>query len=315
LIDAATGIVTGSAYEEDKITRLTLPGSNLCNNGNSAIKLNPLINNYTQVLSGDLPDRCVKSGVIFFDKAVILVRNPYTAIWSEHQRRVTRSQLSKMRFSIFDQNDWILDADELSKAFDEIRNRDYDMIEAQYGSENVMYIRYEDLIDKNNRISELKKLVLFLGYDISEERLKCAFIEAENTEFIRIVESVTILNPLDWIQREPNRKSNNLEVYGELRVDSIYSNPLVCHMWQIFNVSASRHGYSIWGNITCDGEDKLVIPQKSTRRQRYAGTTLSLPRMQQVPPERRVDLSLKKSSKHFSEEDMPSEFMRREYIQ
>ena len=79
--------------------------------------------------------------------------------------------------------------------------QDFQEVEERVGKENVVYVRYEDLLDKEKRRGELKKLVRFLGVEGEEEmqtqrerhthtggkgeeerRLECAFILADRPE-------------------------------------------------------------------------------------------------------------------------------------
>ena len=41
----------------------------------------------------DGPDKCKTGGIPYFERAVLLIRDPFDSIWSEFQRRVTKSHV------------------------------------------------------------------------------------------------------------------------------------------------------------------------------------------------------------------------------
>lgn len=55
----------------------------------------------------------------------------------------------------------------------------YRQILGTFTSNDVLIVKFEDLKDKTKRLSELNKVVQFLGYSKEELRFNCAFTLAE----------------------------------------------------------------------------------------------------------------------------------------
>jgi hypothetical protein len=180
LVEYATGTYTGSSFDEDRALKRLLPGTRYCDFTVSMAKMHPNDTNFTRIITGDLPGKCLKGGIEYFDKAILVIRNPYDAIWSEHQRRLTKSHTGSLEEYSFDWGAWFYNANELSGSYQAMVDYDYSMAESTFGSDGILYIRYEDLLDKGKRLQQLEKMTRFLGYSPSSEQLKCAFIQAEN---------------------------------------------------------------------------------------------------------------------------------------
>jgi hypothetical protein len=96
LIEHATGIYTGSVYN-DRTLLSALPGELTCNWRVSVIKVHPHTHSFADLYSGrfhsDGNQKCKRGGVKRFERAVLLIRNPFDSIWSEYQRRITQSHV------------------------------------------------------------------------------------------------------------------------------------------------------------------------------------------------------------------------------
>ena len=93
LIDFASGIYSGSVYDDSALFRV-LPGEKMCNKMVSVIKAHPHIQTFKILSSGNLlPKKCTTGNITHFNRAIFLVRNPYHAIWSEYQRRMSGSHV------------------------------------------------------------------------------------------------------------------------------------------------------------------------------------------------------------------------------
>ena len=92
---ACLGIFTGSVYN-DRTLIDALPGEYNCDRNVSVIKVHPHTHSFSELNSGIIHsdnDKCAKNGITKFERAVMLIRNPYDSIWSEYQRRLTQSHV------------------------------------------------------------------------------------------------------------------------------------------------------------------------------------------------------------------------------
>lgn len=95
LIEHATGIYSGSIYNDATLVN-ELPGEFTCDRSVSVIKVHPHTHTATKLLNGGFHSdnmKCKRGGLRQFDKAILLVRDPFDSIWSEFQRRVTQSHV------------------------------------------------------------------------------------------------------------------------------------------------------------------------------------------------------------------------------
>jgi len=89
LIEHATGILTGSVYN-DKTLLEALPGEFKCNWQVSAVKVHPHTHTFDDLRTGRFHSddgKCKRGKVQKFERAILLIRNPFDSIWSEFQRR------------------------------------------------------------------------------------------------------------------------------------------------------------------------------------------------------------------------------------
>ena len=71
-------------------------GEFTCDKRVSVIKVHPHTHSFDELNSGFFGSddgKCERGGISRFKQAVLLIRNPFDAIWSEYQRRVTRSHV------------------------------------------------------------------------------------------------------------------------------------------------------------------------------------------------------------------------------
>jgi hypothetical protein len=108
LIERATGVYTGSVYN-DKTLLDALPGEFTCDWSVSVVKVHPHTHTFKDLYDGTFnsdANKCKRGSVKRFERAVLLIRNPYDSIWSEYQRRVTQSHVSGIPKSKFDWHRW-----------------------------------------------------------------------------------------------------------------------------------------------------------------------------------------------------------------
>jgi len=232
LIEHATGIYSGSVYD-DKTLLEALPGEFTCNWQVSVVKVHPHTHPFEELHSGKFVsdhNKCKKGGVKRFERAVLLIRNPFDSIWSEYQRRLTQSHVEGVRRKNFDWSRWQANAAAMSNSYHKMWSVQYAGIEAAFEKQNILYIRYEDLKDKSKRVETLAKVARFLHVDASDERLECSFLLSESTKAHRSIDP-------------------KVEMIKEVA----FTKELVCRMWALFGTYASRHNYSVWGGHNCEG--------------------------------------------------------------
>ncbi len=65
--------------------------------------------------------KCKKGGVKQFERAILLIRNPYDSIWSEYQRRITQSHVEGIPKDSFDWHRWQANAAALSHSYKNVK--------------------------------------------------------------------------------------------------------------------------------------------------------------------------------------------------
>ena len=116
LIEHATGIYSGSVYN-DKSLLEALPGEFTCNFQVSVIKVHPHTHPGIELVDGSFSSddhKCLRSNLRKFERALLLVRDPFDSIWSEYQRRVTQNHVLGIRNETFDWYRWTANAANLA---------------------------------------------------------------------------------------------------------------------------------------------------------------------------------------------------------
>jgi hypothetical protein len=244
LIEYGSGIYTGSVYNDDKLLT-ALPGEFTCNWQVSAVKAHPHTHRASDLLSGHYlsdNDKCRKGNIQRFERFVLLIRDPFDSIWSEFQRRVSQSHVAGIPKDSFSWHRWQANAMNLAHAYFDMWKLDHEVIERQLPSSSYLYVKYEDLKDKGNRHQALEKIVSFLRLPSTSsmsskflmKRLECAFLLADNRQYAhRTIDKSTFMTK-----------------------DLAYLEEIVCRMWALFGVYASKYGYSPFNGFNCDGYPK-----------------------------------------------------------
>lgn len=240
LIEHATGVYTGSVYNDASLLQ-ALPGEFTCDWRVSAVKVHPHTHEFSRLngASGGFnsdANKCKRGNIPRFERAVLLIRDPFDSIWSEFQRRVTQSHVEGILKSTFNWPRWQANAANLAHQYLTMWEVHYMGIERAYRPEDVLYIRYEDLKDKDRRIHALNQLVTFLKLPVStaasiapeREQLECAFVLADN-----------------------ERAHRSVDVDIEMTKAVAYTAPLACRMWALFGKYAGTHGYGPWPGANC----------------------------------------------------------------
>ena len=177
LIEYSTGVYTGSVYNDSVLAEI-LPAEGLCHHFVSAIKVHPHTHGYRY---GDSPmakgiassnDACLNGGITSINKIILLVRNPFDAIWSEHQRRYTNSHSGKISNQDFDESSWYTESTRLAKQYAEMWVHFADIV-MLLDDANILVVKHENL--RSDR-TVLDKILSFLGYDeINARKRDCVF--------------------------------------------------------------------------------------------------------------------------------------------
>ena len=265
LLDYATGIYSGSIYGDPSLLPL-LPGEGRCDRSVIAVKAHPShIDSFDFVPGGSLirlnvsrKPQYAKCARLRFTRAIVVLRDPYRAIWAEYKRHVNwreivvgrpygaESSSTACRHALrsqplhggamlrvcFDAPHFHHHAQHLARSWKHAwfhYNRFRSMRHAQ-----LLQIAYEDLVDKSKRIAVLRKMVKFIGAQsyASDEALQCAFILADNPHIHRSLAT-----------------ERSMEVTS---IQQAYSNAtVVCLMWQFIRRRAVKYGYHPFGGIQC----------------------------------------------------------------
>lgn len=237
LIEYSTGIYTGSVYDDSSLLE-PLPGEFKCNWQVSAVKVHPHTHHFAELRGGTFGsdnNKCNKGNVRRFERVIIVLRDPFDSIWSEFQRRITQSHVSGVRKNRFNWHRWQANAASLAHAYFDMWEIEHMGIERQLKPEDILYIRYEDLKNKEKRVEAMRKIAVFLRFpaDVPDERLECAFVLADNRQAHRSVDD------------------------SMMTKDLAYRPEISCRMWALFGGYASRHNYKPWNNYDCSDYPKI----------------------------------------------------------
>lgn len=247
LIDYSTGVYSGSMYHDRALFDI-LPGERHCNHKVSTIKAHPHLQTFNILSHGNLyPKKCTNGNIHSFQRAILLIRDPFDSIFSEFQRRWSGSHIGGILKSSFNKQKWNSHCGFLSLKYKEMLNIEYNGIISSFGEKNILIIFYEELKNIRLRIEVLKRIVEFLKPDlldssdsieqarfnaIMDHRIKCAFLLAETRNIRR-----ETLDRTDIVQK-----------------DDVYTQVTVCKMWSVFGQAVTQFGlpYRIYKNYSCD---------------------------------------------------------------
>merc|ERR1712228_464942 len=209
-----------------------------------------------------------------FDGIVCIVRNPWNAMWSvfqlwfshyqSHTARIKKNEFDADRFYEF----LYLGAGELSAC--EMWKRQFTVIDFLYSDAlRIVYIQYENLLDKMQRVAEIMKIINHL--------YKLMPINTSNeTQLMFPLQSV--LNKVDFIEYEAlidriecafnytNSKKKNKNIYKRdvanetfISMNEAYSalgRERICKIWHSLKTNAERFGYKqlFYEQYRCEDE-------------------------------------------------------------
>eukprot|EP00981_Chlorochromonas_danica_P010899 scaffold3532_cov182-Ochromonas_danica.AAC.2 len=220
LLEYATGIYSGSV---------------------NVVKVHPHTHTFAELHGVKVPSddgKCNKGNIKRFDRAILVLRDPFDSIWSEFQRRVSKSHVGGILRQEFDWRRWQANAASLSHYYFKMWAVEHAGIERVFKLEDYIYVKYEDLKHPKRRLKALQRMVDFLRLPPSivktEDRIACAFLLAENRHALRSVDRSKFMTK-----------------------EIAYVPEIACRMWALFGKYASQHGYRPWANYNCTGYAKI----------------------------------------------------------
>jgi hypothetical protein len=224
LIEHATGYYSGSVYGDESLLQ-ALPGEYACSPEVVIIKAHPTTHTFRDFEQGGYNHRCTINHV---EKAIMVIRNPFDAIWSDHNRKITRSHVGKILEKDFDRKAWVMNSKRLALKYEEMWSLSYLPFMRKH-PDGYILVQYEDLINPMIQLNLLEKIMNFLQRPIDSKRLECAF----------------------YLANHPTVKRPKVTLDKIMQKVDAYSPALVCELWNIFQVRAKEYGYGIYGNYTC----------------------------------------------------------------
>ena len=269
LIEYSTGYLTGSVNADYNFAA-TLPGEFTCNKSLSILKIHTTDSNYESLINGTYysnENKCQKNSIDIIKQYILVIRNPFDAIWAEFQRHITKKH--SLNIHIYKEDTDLIDKFYIGAIYLSHQIKDmwqqYQEIEKLSLKNDYIYIKYENLLNNTIRINELIKIYNFLNIsnyindnnneDMNiNERLECAFELSDKRSTHRNKNITT--NRLLTLNNNNNTNSNHINNENSdsniLTKYDVYSNiTLVCQMWAIFGYKSSLYGYKPFGNIKC----------------------------------------------------------------
>lgn len=188
LIEASTGIYTGSIYPLDTELMQVFPGEILCSGHVAAIKGHPnafyVCPNITDkdklcfIPNRPETSKCQMGMIETFNRFIFVVRNPINSIFAEFQRQISGTHYGIVSDLTEDEivDQWVSHSLRLALEIkDGWENVIEPMMEVDSKAKTFLVVRYESLVNKSARLPELTRVPSFLQVPPNKERLKCAF--------------------------------------------------------------------------------------------------------------------------------------------
>lgn len=177
-----------------------------------------------------LNQRTCKKGLIdHFERAIVLIRDPFSSFWAEYQRSRSDTHTGGILRAKFDIKDWEEDVLRLASYYKHMWIRDLIPMLSVMKSGNILMVKFEDLL--NDKFRVLNSIVAFLGYSPDSDRINCSFVLANRKESRRA------LNPANFTS-----------------INDVYSNQtLVCRIWKVVGEFTRKYNYtgSRWNTGSC----------------------------------------------------------------
>lgn len=266
LLDYSTGIYTGSIYGDPSLLPL-LPGEGRCDRSVVAIKAHPShidSLDFVPTTGGLLrlnltrKPQYAKCAPYRFNSAIVVVRDPFRAIWAEYKRYVNWREVVAGRPSgegtspacrlalqqqslhsgallraCFDHGHFAHHATHLARQWKHAWFH-YGRFRSQYRAQHLLTISFEDLVNRERRGPVLRQMVDFVNAQprATDDALRCAFTLADSPHIHR-----------------DRRTERSGEV---IPIEAAYANStLVCLMWNFMRRKATKLGYKPFGKVKC----------------------------------------------------------------
>jgi hypothetical protein len=231
LLEQATGFSTGSVYNDPSLKKIFKSEGR--QNNVIAIKAHPNVGGWSGA-------RVLKSFKAR-PPLMLVVRDPFRCIWSEGQRRMSRSKKRKTKgvtgnvHSMQVTREQLLNPPNWSKwlALAAKLADDYTAMWASYemiiasGSDHI-FVTFEKLTDPAQQGDTLKTMIDFIGTGFSDEKRRCAFVASNH----------------DQIKRK--KPEETAEQVATATFDDAFPQELACQIWAALlpgKVIAARLGY------------------------------------------------------------------------
>ncbi|KAJ1428894.1 hypothetical protein B484DRAFT_449636 [Ochromonadaceae sp. CCMP2298] len=192
LVEYATGVYSGSMdttdfeYKETKI----FGGERFCGLRMVMLRSHP---HFFDFLNGKLRfrhnpqrDKCKKGLIREMKRIILLVRNPYDALWSNYQLLHHLSHAEYLTTSTFNEQDWGSLVPHMAMQFNSEFHTVVLPVLETFQPADVTVIKYEDLLDPEKGPEALATLVrTFMRFKVTDEALKCAFVLADKPQVHR----------------------------------------------------------------------------------------------------------------------------------
>jgi hypothetical protein len=185
LIEYSTGVYTGSMGTDDYefLGPGGFVGERSCGLRLAAIRAHPhffdFLNGKLRFAQNNQRDKCKRGLVRELKRMIILLRNPYDTLWANYQLVSSLSHAEYLTTESFDASTWMFTAPVMAKHYDAELYRIVKPIIDTFPAEDVTLVRYEDLVDPAKRHTALRNVLSFMKYNVTEERLQCAFLLAD----------------------------------------------------------------------------------------------------------------------------------------
>lgn len=237
LIEYATGYYSGALDVNDAELQSMLVGEHKCGRYNSINKAHPgdLFVRGDKLKNGSIVGsirfvykwqrkKCIRGGVHTFTRFIILTRNPYESIFADFQRHISGSHAGTMNDSYIDpasplHKEWLARA---MRASSDLKDGMEDLLDYIVKRYSTLHTRYDRLLNKETRTAELQRMLTYLNYSTSADRISCAFALADTPRIKRT-------KKLDIERAYTGVKSS-----------------LVCDMWPYLRTYASNFSYPMW---------------------------------------------------------------------
>lgn len=186
LIEYSTGYHTGSMGTDDfeYLGDGGFVGERSCGLRLAALRAHP---HFFDFLNGKLRfghnfqrDKCKRGLVREMKRMIVLVRNPYDALWSYYQLLTSLTHKDYVTTETFEPANWLYMAPIMAAYWNSEYYRIVKPIFETFLPEDVTTIKYEDLLNPAKQVSTMQALLQFMQYkDVSDEQVSCAFLLAD----------------------------------------------------------------------------------------------------------------------------------------